>query len=98
MAGGLAAAGVGGPPSEAGVWAVGLSLHLCFGTRASGRGDVTECTEPYQLVSSSPPTSQVSLFSLSPTHAPWLLAHKIQSPQEKEALYALTVSLAWPCA
>uniref|UniRef100_A0A2K5H838 Golgi associated, gamma adaptin ear containing, ARF binding protein 2 n=1 Tax=Colobus angolensis palliatus TaxID=336983 RepID=A0A2K5H838_COLAP len=26
-----------------------------------------------------------------PTHAPWLLAHKIQSPQEKEALYALTV-------
>ncbi|XP_048645613.1 ADP-ribosylation factor-binding protein GGA2 isoform X3 [Marmota marmota marmota] len=27
----------------------------------------------------------------SPTHAPWLLAHKIQSPQEKEALYALTV-------
>ncbi|XP_058425848.1 ADP-ribosylation factor-binding protein GGA2 isoform X3 [Diceros bicornis minor] len=25
------------------------------------------------------------------THAPWLLAHKIQSPQEKEALYALTV-------
>ncbi|XP_073915797.1 ADP-ribosylation factor-binding protein GGA2 isoform X3 [Castor canadensis] len=26
-----------------------------------------------------------------PTHAPWLLAHKIQSPQEKEALHALTV-------
>lgn len=29
----------------------------------------------------------------SPTHAPWLLAHKIQSPQEREALHALTVSL-----
>lgn len=36
---------------------------------------------------------RVCLFSFSSTHAPWLLAHKIQSPQEKEALYALTVSL-----
>ncbi|XP_068945372.1 ADP-ribosylation factor-binding protein GGA2 isoform X2 [Petaurus breviceps papuanus] len=26
-----------------------------------------------------------------PSHAPWLLAHKIQSPQEQEALHALTV-------
>ncbi|XP_027695064.1 ADP-ribosylation factor-binding protein GGA2 [Vombatus ursinus] len=26
-----------------------------------------------------------------PSHAPWLLAHKIQSPQEREALHALTV-------
>lgn len=47
-----------------------------------------------RLVCSSPPRVQVSLFSLSSTHAPWLLAHKIQSPQEKEALYALTVSSA----
>ncbi|XP_037671188.1 ADP-ribosylation factor-binding protein GGA2 isoform X4 [Choloepus didactylus] len=35
---------------------------------------------------------QLSRISVnSPTQAPWLLAHKIQSPQEKEALYALTV-------
>ncbi|XP_070269783.1 ADP-ribosylation factor-binding protein GGA2 isoform X1 [Myotis yumanensis] len=34
---------------------------------------------------------QVNTDSNGPTHAPWLLAHKIQSPQEKEALYALTV-------
>ncbi|KAM5227710.1 ADP-ribosylation factor-binding protein GGA2 [Ctenodactylus gundi] len=34
---------------------------------------------------------QVNTDLSGPTHAPWLLAHKIQSPQEKEALYALTV-------
>ncbi|XP_021059732.1 ADP-ribosylation factor-binding protein GGA2 [Mus pahari] len=34
---------------------------------------------------------QVNSDPSGPTHAPWLLAHKIQSPQEKEALYALTV-------
>lgn len=34
---------------------------------------------------------QVNTDPSGPTHAPWLLAHKIQSPQEKEALYALTV-------
>ncbi|XP_072798887.1 ADP-ribosylation factor-binding protein GGA2 [Vicugna pacos] len=34
---------------------------------------------------------QVNTDPNGPTHAPWLLAHKIQSPQEKEALYALTV-------
>ncbi|XP_004706117.1 ADP-ribosylation factor-binding protein GGA2 [Echinops telfairi] len=34
---------------------------------------------------------QVNTDPTGPTHAPWLLAHKIQSPQEKEALYALTV-------
>lgn len=45
------------------------------------------------LVFSCPPRVPLSLFLLSPIHAPWLLAHKIQSPQEKEALYALTVSL-----
>ncbi|PNI23188.1 GGA2 isoform 8, partial [Pan troglodytes] len=33
---------------------------------------------------------QVNTDPNGPTHAPWLLAHKIQSPQEKEALYALT--------
>ena len=37
---------------------------------------------------------QVNTDSSGPTHAPWLLAHKIKPPQEKEALYALTVSLA----
>ncbi|XP_047636266.1 ADP-ribosylation factor-binding protein GGA2 isoform X1 [Phacochoerus africanus] len=34
---------------------------------------------------------QVNTDPNGPTHTPWLLAHKIQSPQEKEALYALTV-------
>ncbi|KAM9210754.1 ADP-ribosylation factor-binding protein GGA2 [Dugong dugon] len=34
---------------------------------------------------------QVNTDPKGSTHAPWLLAHKIQSPQEKEALYALTV-------
>ncbi|XP_037671187.1 ADP-ribosylation factor-binding protein GGA2 isoform X3 [Choloepus didactylus] len=34
---------------------------------------------------------QVNTDPTGPTQAPWLLAHKIQSPQEKEALYALTV-------
>ncbi|OWK11502.1 hypothetical protein Celaphus_00007011 [Cervus elaphus hippelaphus] len=34
---------------------------------------------------------QVNTDPNGSTHAPWLLAHKIQSPQEKEALYALTV-------
>ncbi|KAF6124513.1 golgi associated, gamma adaptin ear containing, ARF binding protein 2 [Phyllostomus discolor] len=34
---------------------------------------------------------QVNTDPNGPIHAPWLLAHKIQSPQEKEALYALTV-------
>uniref|UniRef100_A0A8C5KPC8 Golgi associated, gamma adaptin ear containing, ARF binding protein 2 n=1 Tax=Jaculus jaculus TaxID=51337 RepID=A0A8C5KPC8_JACJA len=34
---------------------------------------------------------QVNTDPNGPTHAPWLLAHKIQSPQEREALYALTV-------
>ncbi|XP_057343019.1 ADP-ribosylation factor-binding protein GGA2 isoform X1 [Manis pentadactyla] len=34
---------------------------------------------------------QVNTDPNGPTQAPWLLAHKIQSPQEKEALYALTV-------
>ncbi|XP_036926510.1 ADP-ribosylation factor-binding protein GGA2 isoform X2 [Sturnira hondurensis] len=34
---------------------------------------------------------QVNSDPNGPIHAPWLLAHKIQSPQEKEALYALTV-------
>uniref|UniRef100_H0XCY2 Golgi associated, gamma adaptin ear containing, ARF binding protein 2 n=1 Tax=Otolemur garnettii TaxID=30611 RepID=H0XCY2_OTOGA len=34
---------------------------------------------------------QVNTDPNGPTHAPWLLAHKIHSPQEKEALYALTV-------
>ena len=34
---------------------------------------------------------QVNTDSSGPTHAPWLLAHKIKPPQEKEALYALTV-------
>ncbi|KAM5331940.1 ADP-ribosylation factor-binding protein GGA2 isoform 3-T3 [Glossophaga mutica] len=34
---------------------------------------------------------QVNTDPNGPVHAPWLLAHKIQSPQEKEALYALTV-------
>ncbi|XP_036135062.1 ADP-ribosylation factor-binding protein GGA2 [Molossus molossus] len=34
---------------------------------------------------------QVNTDPSGPTHAPWLLAHKIQSPQEKEALHALTV-------
>uniref|UniRef100_A0A8C2VLK2 Golgi associated, gamma adaptin ear containing, ARF binding protein 2 n=1 Tax=Chinchilla lanigera TaxID=34839 RepID=A0A8C2VLK2_CHILA len=34
---------------------------------------------------------QVNTDPNGPTHAPWLLAHKIQSPQEKEALHALTV-------
>ncbi|XP_042545766.1 ADP-ribosylation factor-binding protein GGA2 [Dipodomys spectabilis] len=34
---------------------------------------------------------QVNIDPNGPTHAPWLLAHKIQSPQEKEALYALMV-------
>eukprot|EP00073_Rattus_norvegicus_P042163 XP_008772038.1 PREDICTED: ADP-ribosylation factor-binding protein GGA2-like [Rattus norvegicus] len=34
---------------------------------------------------------QVNTDPSGPTHAPWLLAHKIQSPQEREALYALTV-------
>ncbi|XP_006892751.1 PREDICTED: ADP-ribosylation factor-binding protein GGA2 [Elephantulus edwardii] len=34
---------------------------------------------------------QVNTDPSGPTYAPWLLAHKIQSPQEKEALYALTV-------
>ena len=33
---------------------------------------------------------QVNTDPNGSTHAPWLLAHKIQSPQEKEALYALT--------
>ncbi|XP_074052340.1 ADP-ribosylation factor-binding protein GGA2 isoform X3 [Macrotis lagotis] len=30
-----------------------------------------------------------------PSHAPWLLAHKIQSPQEREALHALTYLGSW---
>ncbi|XP_037363316.1 ADP-ribosylation factor-binding protein GGA2 isoform X2 [Talpa occidentalis] len=34
---------------------------------------------------------QVNTDPNGPTHAPWLLAHKIQSPQEKEALYGLMV-------
>ncbi|KAM8777400.1 ADP-ribosylation factor-binding protein GGA2 [Rhynchonycteris naso] len=34
---------------------------------------------------------QVNTDPNGPTHAPWLLAHKIQSPQEREALYALLV-------
>ncbi|KAM6155218.1 ADP-ribosylation factor-binding protein GGA2 [Rhynchocyon petersi] len=34
---------------------------------------------------------QVNTDPSGPTYAPWLLAHKIQSPQEKEALHALTV-------
>ncbi|XP_021092976.1 ADP-ribosylation factor-binding protein GGA2 isoform X2 [Heterocephalus glaber] len=34
---------------------------------------------------------QLNTDPSGPAHAPWLLAHKIQSPQEKEALYALTV-------
>ncbi|XP_054992575.1 ADP-ribosylation factor-binding protein GGA2 isoform X1 [Sorex araneus] len=34
---------------------------------------------------------QVNTDPSGPTQAPWLLAHKIQSPQEKEALYALMV-------
>ncbi|ELK12105.1 ADP-ribosylation factor-binding protein GGA2 [Pteropus alecto] len=34
---------------------------------------------------------QVNTDPNGPTHAPWLLAHKIQSPQEREALHALTV-------
>ncbi|XP_062035832.1 ADP-ribosylation factor-binding protein GGA2 [Lepus europaeus] len=34
---------------------------------------------------------QVNTDPNGPTHAPWLLAHKIQSPQEREALSALTV-------
>ncbi|XP_006867299.1 PREDICTED: ADP-ribosylation factor-binding protein GGA2-like [Chrysochloris asiatica] len=34
---------------------------------------------------------QVNTDPNGSTHAPWLLAHKIQSPQEKEALYALMV-------
>lgn len=34
---------------------------------------------------------QVNTDPNGSTYAPWLLAHKIQSPQEKEALYALTV-------
>ncbi|XP_053410144.1 ADP-ribosylation factor-binding protein GGA2 isoform X2 [Nycticebus coucang] len=34
---------------------------------------------------------QVNTDPNGPTHAPWLLAHKIHSPQEKEALHALTV-------
>ncbi|KAM9084083.1 LOW QUALITY PROTEIN: ADP-ribosylation factor-binding protein GGA2-like [Megaptera novaeangliae] len=34
---------------------------------------------------------QVNTDPNGSTHAPWLLAHKIQSPQEKEALYALAV-------
>lgn len=38
----------------------------------------------------------LSVPILSPTQAPWLLAHKIQSPQEKEALYALMVSPSLP--
>ncbi|OBS74823.1 hypothetical protein A6R68_14626 [Neotoma lepida] len=38
---------------------------------------------------------QVNTDPNGPTHAPWLLAHKIQSPQEKEALYALTYLGAW---
>uniref|UniRef100_A0A8C9P6Z9 VHS domain-containing protein n=1 Tax=Spermophilus dauricus TaxID=99837 RepID=A0A8C9P6Z9_SPEDA len=54
-------------------------------------GDFIKHTQRDQLVFSSPPTVGICLFSFSPTHAPWLLAHKIQSPQEKEALYALTV-------
>ncbi|XP_007516629.1 ADP-ribosylation factor-binding protein GGA2 isoform X2 [Erinaceus europaeus] len=34
---------------------------------------------------------QVNTDPNGPTYAPWLLAHKIQSPQEKEALHALLV-------
>ncbi|XP_036594703.1 ADP-ribosylation factor-binding protein GGA2 [Trichosurus vulpecula] len=34
---------------------------------------------------------QVNTDPDGPSHAPWLLAHKIQSPQEREALHALTV-------
>ncbi|KAM9099850.1 ADP-ribosylation factor-binding protein GGA2 isoform 1-T1 [Sarcophilus harrisii] len=34
---------------------------------------------------------QVNTDPNGPSHAPWLLAHKIQSPQEMEALHALTV-------
>ncbi|XP_072463392.1 ADP-ribosylation factor-binding protein GGA2 [Notamacropus eugenii] len=34
---------------------------------------------------------QVNADPDGPSHAPWLLAHKIQSPQEREALHALTV-------
>lgn len=53
------------------------------------------------LTSLGRPDSRFSLSVpiLSPTQAPWLLAHKIQSPQEKEALYALMVSPplpSWP--
>lgn len=63
--------------------------QLCCGSRAAAG---TEASHP------SAQPDGVSLFPLSPTHAPWLLAHKIQSPQEKEALYALTVSPSGPWA
>lgn len=51
------------------------------------------CWEGCQVSKRSHRTVRVSCFvPFRPTHAPWLLAHKIQSPQEREALYALTVS------
>lgn len=64
-----------------------VTSHLCSGAALEGHrpGLVGEF-----LVSAR---STGVFVPRSPTHAPWLLAHKIQSPQEREALHALTVSL-----
>lgn len=64
-----------------------VTSHLCSGAALEGHrpGPVGEF-----LVSA---LSTGVFVPRSPTHAPWLLAHKIQSPQEREALHALTVSL-----
>lgn len=64
-----------------------VTSHLCSGAALEGHrpGPVGEF-----LVSAR---STGVFVPRSPTHAPWLLAHKIQSPQEREALHALTVSL-----
>lgn len=68
---------------------VPVTFHLCCGSKLL-EGRSLYGVHVARLSAQSP-----GVFgSLSPTHAPWLLAHKIQSPQEKEALHALTVSLA----
>uniref|UniRef100_A0A8C0X9A8 Golgi associated, gamma adaptin ear containing, ARF binding protein 2 n=1 Tax=Castor canadensis TaxID=51338 RepID=A0A8C0X9A8_CASCN len=60
--------------------------HLLWGYKAT---DPSMSEQDWSAIQNF--CEQVNTDPNGPTHAPWLLAHKIQSPQEKEALHALTV-------
>ncbi|XP_008566483.1 PREDICTED: ADP-ribosylation factor-binding protein GGA2 isoform X1 [Galeopterus variegatus] len=66
-----------------------ISLTLLFISLTDKATDPSVSEQDWSAIQNF--CEQVNTDPNGPTHAPWLLAHKIQSPQEREALYSLTV-------